>query len=162
LFRTDVNQDATFLSRALELAQQNVASGEGGPFGAVIVRQGKIISEGWNQVIASHDPTAHAEIMAIRSASQLLGSPHLRGCTLYTSSEPCPMCLAAAYWAKVEEIVFANTRAEAAGIGFCDEDLYEEICRPLPERGIPIRQHRLDGALQPMQDWFANPKRRDY
>lgn len=157
-----MKQDDFFLSRALELAQQNVMSDEGGPFGALIVRQGKIISEGRNQVIVSHDPTAHAEIMAIRSASRTLGTPHLSGCILYTSSEPCPMCLAAAYWARVEEIVFANARSDAASIGFCDQNLYDELCRPLPERSIPIRQYRLNGSLQPMLDWFANPKHRAY
>ncbi len=156
------DQDAHFLAQAVALARRNVTTGEGGPFGAVIVCAGKIISEGWNQVIASHDPTAHAEIMAIRAASAALGQHHLNGCVLYASSEPCPMCLSAAYWAHIERIVFANSRQEAAAIGFSDQDLYSEINLPLEKRQIPIRHLPLSGALQPMQDWFANPDRSTY
>lgn len=159
---TSSDQDAYFLAQAVDLARRTVATGEGGPFGAVIVRDGKVISEGWNQVIASHDPTAHAEIMAIRAASAALGKHHLTGCVLYASSEPCPMCLSAAYWAHIERIVFANSRQEAAAIGFSDQDLYSEINLPLEKRQIPIRHLPLSGALQPMQDWFANPKRSTY
>jgi len=154
--------DAHFLTQAVALAQRNVVTGEGGPFGAVITRNGKVISEGWNRVVASHDPTAHAEIMAIRAASAALGKHHLTGCVLYASSEPCPMCLSAAYWAHIERIVFANSRQEAAAIGFSDQDLYSEINLPLEERKIPIRHLSLSDALQPMKDWFANPKRSTY
>jgi guanine deaminase len=101
-----MNPDDQFLARAIALAQQGSENGEGGPFGAVIVHDGKIIAEGWNRVVASGDPTAHAEISAIRSACAALGNFHLTGCTLYASSEPCPMCLSAAYWARIERIVF--------------------------------------------------------
>ena len=146
--------DDVFLSRAIELAQKANLSGDGGPFGAVIVAQGKIIAEGWNRVLASGDPTAHAEISAIRSACATLGHFHLTGCTLYTSSEPCPMCLSAAYWARIERIVFANSRAEAAAIGFCDDELYEELNRHFSARSIVMEHHPLPEALQPMQDWF--------
>jgi guanine deaminase len=131
-----MNPDDQFLARAIDLAQQGSENGEGGPFGAVIVRDGKIIAEGWNRVVASGDPTAHAEISAIRSACAALGNFHLTGCTLYASSEPCPMCLSAAYWARIERIVFANSRAEAAAIGFCDDELYSELNRHFSARSI--------------------------
>lgn len=149
-----MSTDDMFLTRAIELAQKASKSGDGGPFGAVIVYQGKIIAEGWNRVLSSGDPTAHAEISAIRSACTTLKHFHLTGCTLYTSSEPCPMCLSAAYWARIERIVFANSRAEAAAIGFCDDELYEELNRHFSARSIVMEHHPLPEALQPMQDWF--------
>ena len=130
--------DDRFLARAVELAAAGSERGDGGPFGAVIVRAGEIVGEGWNRVVAGKDPTAHAEIGAIRAACAALASFHLPGCTLYASSEPCPMCLAAAYWARIERIVFANSRAEAAAIGFCDDDLYQRT-GPRPRR--PPHRH---------------------
>ena len=154
-----MNPDDQFLARAIELARQGSASGEGGPFGAVIVRDGRIIAEGWNRVVASRDPTAHAEIGAIRSACAGLGHFHLPGCTLYASSEPCPMCLSAAYWARIERIVFANSRAEAAAIGFCDDELYCELNRHFSARSIVMEHHPLAGALEPLERWAANPGR---
>jgi tRNA(Arg) A34 adenosine deaminase TadA len=159
---TKMDQDDLFLVRAIELAQMNVRSGEGGPFGAVIVRAGQIIGEGWNRVVASKDPTAHAEIMAIRAACVAVNDFHLANAVLYASSEPCPMCLAAAYWARIERIVFANSRAEAAAIGFCDDDLYGELSQPLPTRRLPMTHRPLPGARQPLQTWFANPERTGY
>jgi tRNA(Arg) A34 adenosine deaminase TadA len=157
-----MNPDDQFLARAIELARQGSASGEGGPFGAVIVRDGRIIAEGWNRVVASRDPTAHAEIGAIRSACVGLGHFHLHGCTLYASSEPCPMCLSAAYWARIERIVFANSRAEAAAIGFCDDELYSELNRHFSARSIVMEHHPLPGALAPLELWAANPGRIPY
>jgi len=157
-----MNPDDQFLARTIELARQGSASGEGGPFGAVIVRDGLIIAEGWNRVVASHDPTAHAEIGAIRTASAILGSFHLTGCTLYASSEPCPMCLSAAYWARIKRIVFANSRAEAAAIGFCDDELYDELKRNPTTRSIVMEHHPLAGALEPLERWAANPGRIQY
>jgi len=157
-----MNPDDQFLARTIELARQGSAIGEGGPFGAVIVRDGRIIAEGWNRVVASHDPTAHAEIGAIRTASAILGSFHLTGCTLYASSEPCPMCLSAAYWARIERIVFANSRAEAAAIGFCDDELYDELNRNPTARSIVMEHHPLAGALEPLERWAANPGRIQY
>ena len=156
------DQDAFFLAKAVTLARRNIETGDGGPFGALIVKAGEIISEGWNQVIISHDPTAHAEIMAIRAASTLLGHHHLNGCVLYASSEPCPMCLAAAYWARIERIVFANPREAAAAIGFSDQDLYTELGRPLEKRQIPVTHLPLPDAGEALQAWFANPKRNAY
>lgn len=151
--------DDQFLARAIELARQGSESGEGGPFGAVIVRDGRIIAEGWNRVVASRDPTAHAEIGAIRSACVGLGHFHLPGCTLYASSEPCPMCLSAAYWAHIERIVFANSRAEAAAIGFCDDELYCELNRHFSARSIVMEHRPIAGALEPLEHWAANPCR---
>jgi len=157
-----MNQDDLFLARAIELAQKGSELGEGGPFGAVIVREGKIIAEGWNRVVASHDPTAHAEISAIRSACAALDSFHLANATLYASSEPCPMCLSAAYWAHIDRIVFANSRAEATAFGFCDDALYSELNRHFSARSIVMEHHPMPDSLLPMQRWVNNPKRTPY
>ena len=157
-----MTQDEHFLARAIELARQGSESGDGGPFGAVIVCDGKIIAEGWNQVVASHDPTAHAEIIAIRSACAAVDSFHLPKSTLYASSEPCPMCLSAAYWARIERIVFANSRADAAAIGFCDDELYSELNRHFSARSIVMEHHPTPGALEPLERWAANSCRIPY
>jgi len=149
--------DEIFLRRAIALAAEGSERGEGGPFGAVIVRAGEIVAEGWNRVIASNDPTAHAEIVAIRAACAKLGHFHLADCTLYASSEPCPMCLAAAYWARVQRIVFANRREQAAAIGFCDEGLYEELRLPYGQRHIPTCHLPLPDADLPLRRWLDNP-----
>jgi tRNA(Arg) A34 adenosine deaminase TadA len=154
--------DERFLARAVELAGIGSECGDGGPFGAVIVCDGKVIGEGWNRVVVSRDPTAHAEIGAIRAACAAVDRFNLPNSTLYASSEPCPMCLAAAYWARIERIVFANSRAEAAAIGFCDDDLYGEINRPLSARSIVMEHHPLPDALLPLQRWASNPGRTPY
>ena len=157
-----MNPDDLFLHRAIELARQGSERGEGGPFGAVLVRDGKIIAEGWNRVVASRDPTAHAEIGAIRAACAATGSFHLPNTTLYASSEPCPMCLSAAYWARIERIVFANSRAEAAAIGFCDDELYAELSRHFTARSIVMEHHPMPHSLEPLKRWAANPGRIPY
>lgn len=154
--------DEVFLARAVELARSGSEQGNGGPFGALIVRDGIVLAEAWNRVVIDNDPTAHAEINAIRAASQKTGQFHLTGCTLYTSSEPCPMCLAAAYWAKIERIVFANSRAEAAAIGFCDDELYCELGRHFTARSIVMEHHPLPEALAPLHLWAKNPGRTPY
>lgn len=155
-------QDERFLRRALELARANVERGDGGPFGAVITRQGAIIAEGWNRVVVDKDPTAHAEIVAIRAACRQLQHFHLAGCTLYASSEPCPMCLAAAYWARVERIVYANARDAAAAIGFSDAALYGELqCAPAA-RQVPTLHLPLAGAQAPLDAWLARQDRTAY
>ncbi|MEY2633573.1 MAG: hypothetical protein RIR00_2227 [Pseudomonadota bacterium] len=154
--------DEKFLQRSLELARQGSQDGDGGPFGAVIVRNGEIIAEAWNQVVKTHDPTAHAEIVAIRQACSLLGRFHLDGCVLYASSEPCPMCLSAAYWARVERIVFANSRDQAAAIGFCDDELYCELRLPHEWRSVPSLHLPLPGADQPLLDWLQREDRVHY
>lgn len=157
-----MNTDESFLSRAIELARQGSELGHGGPFGALVVRDGQVLGQGWNRVIVDNDPTAHAEVCAIRMACQRIGSFHLHGATLYASGEPCPMCLAAAYWARIERIVFANSRDQAAAIGFCDDELYAELGKHLQERRIRMEHLPLPEALQPLNDWLANPLRRDY
>ena len=157
-----MHDDDYFLARAVELATRGSEAGEGGPFGAIIVRNGKIIAEGWNRVVASHDPTAHAEIGAIRAACIESGHFHLPGCTLYASSEPCPMCLSAAYWARIGRIVFANSRAEAAAIGFCDDWLYDELLKPIPTRLITMEHLPLEQSRTVMQAWSNNPRRIPY
>ncbi len=157
-----MNPDDQFLARAIDLARQGSASGDGGPFGAVIVHDGKVIAEGWNRVVSSGDPTAHAEVNAIRSACATLGHFHLTDCTLYASSEPCPMCLSAAYWARIGRIVFANSRAEAAAIGFCDDELYDELGRHFSARSIVMEHRPLPDSLGPMREWADNPKHISY
>ncbi|MGB8240084.1 MAG: nucleoside deaminase, partial [Azonexus sp.] len=119
-------------------------------------------AEGWNRVVATHDPTAHAEIMAIRTACAAVNSFHLPETTLYASSEPCPMCLSAAYWARIERIVFANSRAEAAAIGFCDDDLYAELNRHVATRRIVMEHHPMPDSLLPLRHWANNPGRTPY
>ena len=157
-----MNADDRFLARAVELAARGSEAGDGGPFGAVVVRDGSVIGEGWNRVVADRDPTAHAEVNAIRAACATLGSFHLTGCILYASSEPCPMCLAAAYWARIERIVYANSRAEAAAIGFCDDELYCELGRAGATRRIPAEHRPLPGAAEPLLRWAAHPDRTPY
>lgn len=154
--------DRRFLRQALELAQEGSQRGEGGPFGAVLVKDGQIIAEGWNRVIASHDPTAHAEIAAIRTAAIALGHFHLHGCTLYASSEPCPMCLSAAHWAQLERVLYANPRHIAAEIGFSDAALYQELNAPAAERRLPLIQIDLPDAAAVMYAWRDTPGRIDY
>ena len=135
---TNKLEDQRHLARAVELSREHMEEGAGGPFGAVIVRDGRVLAEGWNQVTSANDPTAHAEVTAIRRACQEVGDFSLEGATLYTSCEPCPMCLASAYWARVSRIVYAKTRKDAAEIGFDDSLIYDEISKPIPERIIPM------------------------
>jgi len=132
------SDDNTFMREALRLAHQNVEQGRGGPFGAVVVKEGEIIGRGTNQVTAANDPTAHAEVVAIRDACQKTKNFNLTGCRIYTSCEPCPMCLAAIYWARLDKIFFANTRHDAARIGFDDDLIYREMNVPHDQRSTPI------------------------
>ncbi len=154
--------DARFLTRALDLACAGSAAGDGGPFGALVVRDGEIIGEGWNRVLASHDPTAHAEILAIRAACAHLAHHHLEGCVLYASSEPCPLCLSAAYWARIARIVYANPRAEAAAAGFCDDQLYGELCAASAQRALPCTHSPIANADRPFREWLLLPQRTIY
>jgi guanine deaminase len=154
--------DETHLRHALRLAGQHMQAGHGGPFGALVVRDDRVIGQGWNQVTTSNDPTAHAEVVAIRAACRTLGDFRLTGATLYTSCEPCPMCLAAAWWARVGRIVFAATRADAADAGFDDADLYDEIARPLPGRHLPILQALPADGRAVLAAWTTFPGRIPY
>ena len=154
--------DLPFLREAIALARAGAASGVGGPFGAVIVHEGRIVGRGQNQVTSTNDPTAHAEVVAIREACAALKRFHLAGATLYTSCEPCPMCLAAAYWAHVERIVYACTRDDAAAIGFDDAFLYRELAAPFAARRIPSIPLLRDEGLAAFREWTANPRRVQY
>src|ERR1700737_4143796 len=126
-----------FMARAIQLSLDNIRSGRGGPFGAVVVKDGTIVAEGTNQVTSTNDPTAHAEVLAIREACKKLHVFELLDCELYTSCEPCPMCLGAIYWARISRIYFANTAEDAAGIGFDDSFIYSELKLPHAQRRIP-------------------------
>ncbi|MCB1085539.1 MAG: nucleoside deaminase [Verrucomicrobiae bacterium] len=154
--------DQTFLARAVALARESMERGQGGPFGAVIVRDGQILAEATNRVTVSNDPTAHAEIEAIRGAARSLSDFRLHGCTLYASCEPCPMCLSAASWARVDRIVFGAGRAEAAKAGFDDAFLYEEMARPLSDRSLPITSLPSAEASAVLADWVRLPAKIPY
>ena len=142
-----------FLNKAIQLSREKMQAGNGGPFGAIIVKDNQIIAEGWNQVTSGHDPTAHAEVVAIRKAAQVLQNFDLSGCEIYSSCEPCPMCLAAIYWARLDKIYFSNTRQEAAKIGFDDNFLYEEVTKPLKERIIPTLHIPSEDAQDVFLQW---------
>ena len=150
------------MRRAIALSRERMRAGDGGPFGAVIVRHGEVIAEGWNQVVSANDPTAHAEVMAIRRACASLGSFELSDCAIYTSCEPCPMCLAAIYWARCEAIFYGSCAAVAAVAGFDDAYLYDEIKRPLEQRAIPTMNLLPEQAIVSFDLWRAHAARIDY
>ncbi|WP_289016828.1 nucleoside deaminase [uncultured Ornithinimicrobium sp.] len=150
------------LLRAVELAREGSSRGDGGPFGAVVVLDGRVVGEGWNQVVATADPTAHAEIVAVRRACAELGSSQLVGAHVYASCEPCPMCLGALYWARPAQIHHAATREHAAEVGFDDSYIYDELALPPDRRRLPARQHDLPEAVQVMRRWAENPDRTTY
>jgi guanine deaminase len=151
-----------FMRAAIRLSRTKMRANCGGPFGAVVVRKGKIIARGWNRVTSANDPTAHAEITAIRAACRKLKTFHLNDCELYTSCEPCPMCLAAIYWARFKRVYYANTRGDAAKIQFDDDWLYREVAKPVAERKIPMRQMLRDEALEVFAEWQAKPDKIRY
>jgi guanine deaminase len=151
-----------FMRQAIELATVNVTSGRGGPFGAVIVKEGVAIATGVNVVTASNDPTAHAEVTAIRNACQKLGTFSLEGCELYTSCEPCPMCLAATYWARCKTIYYGCNAADAAKAGFDDAFLYGEMKKPLGERSLPIVNLLPDKAWECFAAWLESVHKVEY
>ena len=142
-----------FMQKAIELSLMSLRALGGGPFGAVIVKDGEIIAKAHNQVTLTNDPTAHAEIVAIRQACQVLQTFQLRGAEIYTSCEPCPMCLGAIYWARLDKVYYANTKADAAEIGFDDQLLYNELELPAGERHLPMIQIMRDEALVAFQEW---------
>ena len=145
--------DNPFMARAIQLSVDNVLSGRGGPFGAVIVKNGDIIAEGVNKVTATNDPTAHAEVVVIREACAKLGVFLLEDCEIYTSCEPCPMCLGAIYWAHLARINFGNVAADAAKIGFDDFFIYEQFAKPLKQRTIPMAQMMHEQAMAGFRAW---------
>jgi tRNA(Arg) A34 adenosine deaminase TadA len=157
----DSTTDA-FLEEALDLAVDNVESGLGGPFAALVVAEEEIIARGTNRVTTVHDPTAHAEITAIRAACKERDDFHLEGCTLYSTCEPCPMCLGAIYWARLDGVVYAATRADAAAAGFDDEHIYEEIGTSPADRDIPMTQALSGAADRPFEAWRNYDDRVEY
>jgi len=154
--------DPVHLRRAIQLAQENIASGRGGPFAAVIVRDGEVIAEGANSVTSTNDPTAHGEVNAIRNACRALGTFSLAGCEIYTSCEPCPMCLAAIYWARLGAIYYGSNQQDAAKIGFDDAFLYEEMRKESDSRTIPSAQLLQDEAWAAFAAWQELPGKVDY
>ena len=146
-------KNSKFMTEAVRLARKGMRAGDGGPFGAVVVRDGIIVARGWNRVLRTNDPTAHAEITAIREACQVLGRFHLEDCELYTSCEPCPMCMGAILWSRLGAIHYAATRADAADAGFDDSCFYEEVTRPAAGRTLPCHHLPCPGAIKAMQEW---------
>jgi tRNA(Arg) A34 adenosine deaminase TadA len=157
-----VDQDEKFMALALELAQQGLSLGHGGPFGALVVQRGKVIGRGWNQVIYLNDPTAHAEMQAIREACQTSGSFHLQGAVLYTTCEPCPMCLSAVYWAHIERVVYAASAEDASDNGFSDNRIAEELCSRKKDRVVPSHQVMRDQSLLLFKIWQNSEMRVEY
>jgi guanine deaminase len=151
-----------FMREAIDLAIQTMRQGKGGPFGAVIVRDGVIISRGANEVTSSNDPTAHAEIVAIRRGCQHLGNFSLAGCDIYASCEPCPMCLSAIYWARIGRLFYAATRHDAATAGFDDEWIYQQIPLAVADRKLPCRQLLREPAVAAFSEWRSKPDKTSY
>lgn len=155
--------DVKFMRRAIELAQSGIDSNAGGPFGCVVVKDGAIVGEGMNQVTSTNDPTAHAEVVAIRDACSNLDSFQLDGCVIYTSCEPCPMCLGAIYWARPERIVIACDRNDAANAGFDDAFIYTELCgNNVADRKVPMSIALHDEGLRVFENWIAKPDKVEY
>lgn len=149
------------MQRAIACSRENVDL-DGGPFGAIIVKDGKVIAESGNRVTATNDPTAHAEVLAIRKAGQALNTFDLSGCEIYTSCEPCPMCLSAIYWARIDKIWYANTREDAKNIGFDDSLIYDEVALPNEQRKIPIHQILRDQAFEVFKKWEQKTDKTEY
>ena len=154
--------DNPFMARAIQLSLDNVLSGAGGPFGAVVVKNGSIVAEAANRVTSGNDPTAHAEVVAIRRACAELKVFDLKDCEIYSSCEPCPMCLGAIYWARLGRIYFANLAEDASKIGFDDSFIYHEFGRPFPLRSIPMTQMMREQALAAFRAWQQNPNKIQY
>ena len=159
--KTEVSHEK-WMQMAIELSEKNVLESIGGPFGAVIVKDGELIAGSGNKVTSTNDPTAHAEVSAIRLACQKLETFDLSGCVIYTSCEPCPMCLSAVYWAKIDTIYYANTKKDADDIGFSDKFIYDELEKPMQERQLPIVQMMRDEALNAFRLWNQSAMRITY
>lgn len=154
--------ELSFMQLAIQESLENVVSGNGGPFGAVIVKNGEIIATGTNAVTRLNDPTAHAEVMAIREACRKLGTFQLEGCEIYTSCEPCPMCLGAIYWARPAKLFYANTKEDAAAIGFDDKFIYDEIAVPIAERKLFTKQIPLQTSIEAFKAWQKQDEKMTY
>jgi len=158
----NTSTDEHFLREAIRLSRHHMLGNAGGPFGAVMVKDGQIIAEGWNQVTSTNDPTAHAEVVAIRRACAHLQDYRLEGCVLYASCEPCPMCLAATYWARVDRLVFAASRTDAAAAGFDDDFLYQELPLVHSQRKMPTLQAMQAEAQAVFHEWLSKADRIPY
>jgi tRNA(Arg) A34 adenosine deaminase TadA len=154
--------DVKFMKLAIALSRENVENGIGGPFGAVIVKNGRVISKSANRVTATNDPTAHAEVTAIRLASEKLRSFDLSDCVIYTSCEPCPMCLGAIYWSRISKIYYANTKHDAAKIGFDDKFIYDELDLPAEKRKLPVIQLMRKEAQEAFEHWKKSEQKIEY
>ena len=151
-----------FMRRAIELSRQEMRAGSGGPFAAVIVLYGRIVGEGWNRVTSTNDPTAHAEVTAIRDACERLGTFSLEGAVMYASCEPCPMCLAAIFWARISRLFYANSTDDAARIGFDDREIYHQVSLPGDDRRIPAERILEDEAIRVFEEWAAKADKVEY
>ena len=158
----ELKEHERFMRIAIELSEQNAKEAAGGPFGAVIVKDGKVVAKSANKVVQQNDPTAHAEVSAIRLACHELGTYNLEGCVIYTSCEPCPMCLGAIYWAHIDKIYYGNTKADAADIGFDDHFIYKELELPMNQRKLQIIQLLRDEALSAFKLWNDSESRTGY
>ncbi len=157
-----IEEKKKIMQQAIELAKQNVEENQGGPFGALVVKDGQIIGRGMNKVTSTHDPTAHAEIVAIREATAKLGTFNLEGCEIFTSCEPCPMCLGAIYWSRIDKIYYAGTKNDAAKAGFDDSMIYNEFCLPKEQRSIPFTQLMRDDSVKVFEKWIASENKIPY
>jgi len=151
-----------YMKMAIRLARKNVQDGKGGPFGAVIVKDGEVVASAMNEVTATDDPTAHAEVVAIRQACKSLGSYQLDGCDIYSSCEPCPMCLGAIYWSRPDHVYYAATRKDAAASGFDDDVIYQEISLPPDQRRIPFQNKMRDEAIEAFKEWDKSDLKINY
>ena len=161
-YLTMIEENALFMQEAIQLSIQNVLEGKGGPFGAVVVKDGKIIARGANSVTSLNDPTAHAEVVAIREACKALNTFQLDGCEIYTSCEPCPMCLGAVYWARPDKLYYANSKEDAAAINFDDQFIYEEIAKPIAERKLFTEQLLRNEAIVAFNNWAESNIKTEY
>ena len=159
---TTDERSEVFMRRAIELGRIGMEAGDGGPFGAVIVKDGLIVGDGWNRVVATNDPTAHGEIVAIRHACLKANSFSLAGCELYTSGEPCPMCLAAIYWARIDRVFFGFSVQDAADVGFDDRYIFDEMLKDVAQRKIPATQILREESLAALKEYAVHPKRVRY
>lgn len=155
-------RELDFMQMAINLSKKGMEEGKGGPFGAIVVKNDEVIGEGCNCVLAENDPTAHAEVIAIRNACKKLNSFQLEGCEIYTSCEPCPMCLGAIYWARPDKVYYANTREDAAGADFDDSFIYQEISLPVSKRRIPMYQVNCENAKEAFTEWKEKANKTNY
>jgi len=151
-----------FMDEAVRLSKRCMETGQGGPFGCIVVKDGEIVGRGWNKVLADHDPTAHAEVIAIRDACANLGTYQLNGCDIYTSCEPCPMCMGAIYWSRPDRVYYANTRHDAAATGFDDSFIYDELALQLEQRRIPMIALDKSAAIAVFDLWLKKEDRERY